>query len=144
MLGHTVIYSPHADDNGLLDIAHGQRMILLTRDEELHRRVLARNIPSVLVTGDKEEEKLAQLAMALQMPLDIDMAETKCPECGSDLRETPKEEVSSLVPAASLELYEQFWMCRNPDCGKVYWMGSHWKQIKQTLAAAKELAERRA
>ncbi len=144
MLGHTVIYSSHADDSSLLDVAHSQRMILLTRDEELHRRALAKNVASVLVTGDEEKERLAQLATALQMPLDIDMAETKCPECGRDLRETSKEEVSLLVPAASLELYEQFWMCRNLDCGRVYWMGSHWKQIKQTLAAAKELAEHHA
>lgn len=140
ILGHTVVYESNSSDDKLLSKAAAQEMTLLTRDEELHRRALARNIPSILVSGESEDERLAQMARSLGISLEIDMERTLCPECGGSLRETPKVDVSSIVPATSLELYAQFWKCQNHACGKVYWMGSHWKQINQTLTRARKLA----
>jgi uncharacterized protein len=140
MLGQDVRYDSSAKDNDLLGIAHQENMVLLTRDEELYRRAIARKITSALVLGETEEERLAQMAEAFGVPLNVDMAETKCPECGSDLKETRKNDLIGAVPQASLKLYNQFWKCSNPKCGKVYWVGSHWKQIGQTLEQARKLA----
>jgi len=140
ILGQEVRYDPSAKDNDLLGIADEENMVLLTRDEELYRRAIARKISSALVLGETEEERLAQMAKGFGVPLNVDMAETKCPECGSDLKETPKNDLIGAVPQASLKLYNQFWKCTNPKCGKVYWVGSHWKQIGQTLEQARKLA----
>lgn len=143
MLGHVVNYDSNRDDNSLLRIANEQGMILLTRDEELYNRAQARNIPSLLVMGETEERRLGYLAKALDISLDIDMAETKCPECGSELIRVSQDEVSNAVPVASLKKYSKFWKCANSDCGKVYWVGSHWKQIRQTLEEARRVASLR-
>jgi uncharacterized protein len=83
---------------------------------------------------------LAQIASTFGVPLNVDMAETKCPECGSDLKETPKSDVADEVPKASLKLYDRFWKCTNQNCGKVYWVGSHWDRIRLTLEEARKLA----
>jgi len=112
----------------------------LTRDEELYNRALAKSIHSVLVLGDTEEARLGQLARTLGMSLDTDMASTRCPECGGELHEISKQEASSVVPAKSLELYDRFWRCTNARCGKTYWVGSHWKQIRHTLEEARTIA----
>ncbi len=140
MLGQDVRYDASTGDNELLRIAYEENMVLLTRDEELYQRAIARRIPSALVVGETEEKRLAQIASIFNVHLDVDMTETRCPECGSDLKETPKKDVVDEVPVASLKLYDQYWKCTNQNCGKVYWIGSHWNRIRQTLKEARKLA----
>jgi uncharacterized protein with PIN domain len=137
MLGYDTKYSSKTKDNELLSIASSENRILLTRDVELHKRAEARNIPALLVKGNTEPERLAFLARVLQISLDIDMTHTRCPECGYELRKVSKRDVTTLVPPASLEQYNEYWRCTN--CEKVYWIGSHWKQIRSTLEKAREL-----
>ena len=141
ILGHEVVYDKTGNDNALLASALQNDMVLLTRDKELSQRATARNVRTLLVTGLREEERMAQVAGKFDIPLEVDMAKTRCPECGKELTEASPNEVAVSVPAKSLALYKEFWQCKNPDCGKVYWMGSHWKQITTTLARARKLAE---
>ncbi len=140
ILGQDVRYDATAKDNDLLRIAHEESMVLLTRDEELYQRAIAKKITSALVVGETEEERLAQIARIFGVHLDVNMAGTKCPECGSDLKETSKNDVADIIPQASLRLYNHFWKCTDQNCGKVYWIGSHWNQIRQTLEEARSLA----
>jgi len=140
ILGQDVRYDASTKDNKLLRIAHEENMVLLTRDDELYRRAIARKIPTALVLGETEEERVAQIASTFGVDLDVNMAETRCPECGSGLKETPKSDVADAVPQASLRLYDRFWKCTKQNCGKVYWVGSHWNRIRQTLEEAKKLA----
>ncbi len=139
ILGYEARYDANARDNDLLRIASEEKMVLLTRDEELYHRAIARKIVSALVVGETEEERLAQMASTFGVNLEANMAETKCPECGTSLTEKSKSDIIDEVPKASLKLYDQFWKCSNQNCGKVYWVGSHWKQIRQTLEKAMKL-----
>ena len=138
ILGQDVRYETNASDNKLLQIAEEENMILLTRDAELHQRAQAKKLSSLLFVEESEEERLARIAATLGISLDATMATTKCPECGSSLKKASKTEVADKVPATSLMLYDAFWICTS--CGKVYWLGSHWKQIRQTLRDAKKIA----
>jgi uncharacterized protein with PIN domain len=140
ILGQDVIYDADAMDNELLRIAVEEKMILLTRDRELQMRALAKNLESALILGETEEERLAEMAKAFGLSLEVVMTETKCPECGSTLREASKREIANKVPQRSLELYDRYWTCSDRDCGKVYWIGSHWKQMHRTLEEARKLA----
>ncbi len=53
MLGYETEYDSKADDNTLLELSKKQETFLLTRDEELYNRARAKNINSVLVTGNQ-------------------------------------------------------------------------------------------
>jgi len=139
MLGYVAEYDSKADDHSLLENSNDPDAILLTRDEELHNRAVARKIHSVLVLGSNEETRLGQLARTLGISLEIDMSATRCPECGSELREIAREEATGAVPAKSLELYDRFWRCTKGECGKTYWVGSHWNQIRRTLEGARKM-----
>ena len=138
ILGHDVKYQSNATDSELLQTAQNENMILLTRDTELAQRAKAKKISSLLVLGNTEEERLAQVARTFGISLDVSMATSKCPECGSVLKETSKTAVADSVPPISLSLYDKFWKCTG--CGKVYWIGSHWKQIQQTIGNARKIA----
>src|SRR5207253_9460984 len=61
MLGYVTEYDSKADDNILLRNSQTPDTVLLTRDEELYNRALAKSIRSVLVLGDTEEAGLGQL-----------------------------------------------------------------------------------
>jgi len=139
ILGYEVRYDASAKDNDLLTIAGEEGMVLLTRDEELHERAVAKKIVSALVVGETDEERLAQMASSFGVHLETNMGETKCPVCGASLMEKPKSDLADEAPEKSLKLYNQFWKCSNQNCGKVYWVGSHWKHIRQTLEGAAKL-----
>src|SRR5207244_11326823 len=106
MLGYVTEYDSKADDNILLRNSQTPDTVLLTRDEELYNRALAKSIHSVLVLGDTEEGRLGQLARTLGISVDIDMVSTICPECEGELHELSKQEESRVVPAKCLDLYD--------------------------------------
>ena len=140
MLGYVTEYDSKADDSRLLRSSENPETVLLTRDEELYNRALGRRIRSVLVVGDTEEARLVQLTRTLGISVEIEMSTTRCPECGAELSEISREEASSAVSAKSLELYDRFWRCSQAGCGKTYWVGSHWKQIRYTLEEVRKKA----
>lgn len=141
MLGYETEYHPKAEDNALLQLSTERHAILLTRDQELYTRAVRRKIQSVMVIGETEKERLAQLARALSLTLEIDMTKTRCPHCGSSLRELPRDDAHENVPVASLKLYNRFWQCIDKECNKTYWVGSHWKRITETLEQARRLSD---
>ena len=133
----------NSDDRDLLLIAKRDSFALLTSDAELYRTAIARGIESFLVEGRTEPERLASLAERYELNLSIDTTISRCPMCGWQLRETSKGDVEKIVPPATFKVYQTFWVCTNPECAKVYWQGSHWKRIEQTLASAKKILDKK-
>ena len=144
MLGYDAVYLNNSSDQELLSMAKRDSLVLLTSDEQLYRTASVRGIATVLVQGRTEPERLAGLAGRYKLRLEIDTANSRCPQCGFAIREVSKDEVKSSVPPTTFKVYITFWVCTNPKCAKVYWQGSHWKKIEQTLESARKiLATRR-
>jgi len=141
MLGYEAQYENDRSDVDLLSLAKQGSLVLLTSDEELYRTATFRGVESFLVQGRTEAERLAAVAERYKLRLDIDTRESRCPKCGFTLREAAKQDVEKSVPVATFKVYNSFWVCTNPNCAKVYWQGSHWKKIEQTLRAAKKLLD---
>ena len=141
MIGCDVTYQKDRTDTQLLQTAKSDSLILLTADEELYRTVTFRGVESFLVRGKSEPERLAELAERFKLKLEVDMRKSRCPICGSQIKETAKEELQKSIPAATFKVYKTFWLCTNPKCAKIYWQGSHWKKIEGTLSAAKKILD---
>lgn len=141
MLGYEADYDSRAQDNILLEKTITNGAILLTRDEELYNRARSKGLAAVQVLGNKDGERLGQLAKTLSLALDLNMAHARCPECGSALHEITRSEASLVVPDASLSHYENFWRCTNTGCGNTYWLGSHVDNIRRTLQKARVIME---
>jgi uncharacterized protein with PIN domain len=56
------------------------------------------------------------------------------------LSQVVKDELTGKVPVRTLKAYDEFWIC--DSCGKVFWRGSHWRNIQATIDEARELAAR--
>jgi len=137
MLGHDVEYFNMLDDDELIKVARSERRILLTRDIRLYQEASMKGIEAFLIQGKTEYEKLAELARKYKFKLEIDTSNSRCPKCNSRIRPVSKEEVLDRIPKSTSKFYDEFWEC--PNCGKVYWRGSHWKRINKTLSQAREI-----
>ena len=134
MLGQDVAYNIQLKDNELLDLAKKESRVLLSKDLELYKRAIARDIDAFFVEGKSESERLAEVAKRYGLKLTIDMEKSHCPVCNTKLTATPKEQLSGALKKNTFTYYEKFWKC--PNCGQIYWQGAHWKQISNTLNEA--------
>ena len=137
ILGQDVKYSTCFEDAELVAMAEKQQRVLLTRDSELYKRALAKDVETFYVAGRKEAEKLAELAKRFDFSLTIDLNNSRCPRCNARILLTPKEKIQCKVEKNTFTFYSEFWEC--PRCGQVYWQGAHWKGISATLEEAKKI-----
>jgi uncharacterized protein with PIN domain len=144
LIGNDAEYAKDLSDRELIRKASGGDMVLLTSDVHLYRRAAARGVVSYLVKGKSEPERLARIVKRFNLPLKFDPLSSRCPKCGARIEETPKESVRDQVPPSTYEAYDKFWICTNPYCGKVYWRGSHWKNIMEVLANTNKLLQEQA
>ena len=123
MSGYDVVYAPDegaVEDDEVARLAEDTGRVLLTRDVEL-----AESTDGFLLESKKTEEQLRELAEAgfsfeLSEPL-------RCSVCNGTLTEVDDTEASDDVP----DDVERAWRC--DDCGKAYWKGSHWDDVRETF-----------
>lgn len=139
ILGCEVKYYNNSSDNELLYITEEEGRILLTRDLELFRRAKSRELDAFFVEGVTKAERLAKISQRFNINLTINFSISRCPICNSLLKKVEKTEVLDKISSGTLKHYDDFWVCI--DCGKVYWRGSHWKNIIATITKAKKLLE---
>lgn len=135
ILGYDTAYDSKAEDWMVLRRAELEGRIILTRDHGLHRRALKRGLRSIYFTETYIPDMLAKLALLAGVELSVDFEYTRCPQDNAPLIKVGKNEVKNAVPERVLKLHEDFWRC--PRCGKVYWVGTHWKTIETYLSEAR-------
>ena len=139
MMGHDALYLNDARDKDLVASAVQEKRILLTSDVALYRYAVAHGSEAFLVKGRTEAERLANLANRFGLDLSVNTPQSRCPACGFELKAASKDEVKGRVPETTFNVFDEFWACSNPDCGKVYWQGSHWGNITAVLEKARKI-----
>ena len=140
ILGYDTLYYRNAPDPRIVKVALEQGRIIVTRDRGLAILARKKGARYVLVRGERIEEVLAEVAAATGIALYADPSRSRCPLCNGVLRHVQRHEVKDRVPPEVYARYEDFWVCTR--CGQVYWRGSHWRMIEETLAKARQLVDR--
>ena len=135
MIGCDVKYFNDLADEELINISIEEDRVLLTRDIELFRRAMSKGAAVFFVEGRDEVEKLAEIGKHFNLNLEVNVENSRCPKCNARIRPVSKDEVEKRIPPATLKFYNEFWEC--PNCGQIYWQGSHWKRINRTLLEAR-------
>ncbi len=130
--GYDTEYMKDTPDDDLIDAAKRESRILLTRDEALIARARKQGVEVVYIRSDGDEEALTQLAAELHLTLDPTQA--RCPRCNHTVDRVEKSAVAGRVPKGTYRAVDDYWLC--PRCGGVYWRGSHWPRIVETLGHA--------
>ncbi|MEB3851960.1 MAG: Mut7-C RNAse domain-containing protein [Desulfurococcales archaeon] len=141
LLGYDTYYSSRLDDWEILRRAEREGRIIVTMDRGLASRARRRGLRVVRIASFGAAERLAELALHVPVRLEADPSRSRCPECGGPLRPVrDKEKLRGRVPPAALEAYSVFYVCER--CGRVYWEGSHWANIRRVLREAREMLAR--
>jgi uncharacterized protein with PIN domain len=133
MLGFDVEHTVPAPDEELAAISSRQDRVLLTRDVGLLKRKEVRLGYFVRATDPR-----AQLSEVVKRFCLVDMIApfTRCFRCNTSLQHVDKAAIAARLPERTAELHDDFKSC--PDCGRVYWKGSHYDRMRALIERIKK------
>ncbi len=116
----------------------GVIMDVTNKDQALIERAVKAGVDAALVSSDDVIGQLESLVERYGLDIDPDM--TRCTECNSTLREVTDKDMDKIrssgeVPERLIKDHIGLWVC--DKCGKVYWQGSHWRNILKTAEKVK-------
>lgn len=134
--GFDTAYDPFAEDGWLASRAREENRLLLTRDTGMR---YVYGVRTLFIHSDHVAEQLRQVVK--ETPLDLESAQpmTRCLVCNRALEPTAREEVRDRVPPYVYRTQERFARC--PECGRIYWAGTHVEKMLAQLRALKQEAE---
>ncbi len=131
IMGYDTLYARDEGDNAILETARMEGRFLLTRDKELAARMGEKG---VYITSDVLDDQLQQVTK--QFNLVPDDSSVRCTVCNGELEAVDAERARGNVPEGALAANSDFFVCKS--CGKFYWRGTHWINIRKKLEALAE------
>jgi uncharacterized protein with PIN domain len=128
MLGFDTLYDNQFEDDAIVALAEQEGRIVLTRDRELLKRRAVTH--GCYVHALKSETQLREIVERLDLARSA-RPFTLCLHCNAPLRSVDKASVLDRLPPRVQAHYDRFSTC--DACGRVYWEGSHWRNMKQVL-----------
>ncbi len=127
--GFDTLYIPHTDDNLILKINANKERIILTNDKLLYSRSSKLEIPCLLINLDTEIDNIIFIMKKCNINkiyLAINDL-TRCTICNGSLNTNLKNTELFNIPKKVLENNPTFFRCTS--CKKIYWNGTHVKEI---------------
>ena len=128
MLGFDSLYRNDHHDEELADLSQRERRILLTRDRGLLKRSAVSH--GYLLRESNPRAQLAEVIRRFDLRGMV-AAFTRCMRCNGSLEPVAKEAILDRLLPKTRRYYDEFAMCR--DCGRIYWRGSHYEDMRQRL-----------
>ena len=129
ILGYDTIYDSQFTDDELFFRAHQEKRILLTRDSDLAQRMNSQFC--FFITGQSVREQVRQVVTHFQLNTEAYLF-TRCTLCNEVIKPISKNLVEDRVPEFVYHSSKEFYYCER--CDKIYWAGSHIKQVRELLA----------
>jgi uncharacterized protein with PIN domain len=127
-LGFDTLYIRDIKDSNLIRIAREQDRCILTRDTRLVKIKGVNNY--LLIKANDSFHQLIEVIDTLQLSQFTPLS--RCVVCNGMLtRVMSKHDIKDSVPEFIFLNMNVFLKC--PDCGKIYWEGSHPKKFKEKL-----------
>ncbi|HET9807922.1 MAG TPA: Mut7-C RNAse domain-containing protein, partial [Nitrososphaeraceae archaeon] len=129
ILGFDTINILDAEDKKILDLLIQTKRILLTSDKELFYRAKKYNCRSIFINKNTEIENLVTIFSNLEIKfIDIKLNSYRCSICNTKLKTV--EDPNTIKNEVYQKVFENntiFYRCYK--CNKLYWSGSHIKNI---------------
>ena len=133
IIGQDTMYMRDVDDDEIVDLGRKEGRVVLTRDKVLASRM---GDLGFLIESDQLLNQMVQIVEEFSIELE---GKSRCTMCNGTLEELGRENVIDLVPKGTLEQNSEFYRCR--DCGKVYWKGAHWENIRKKMDRIREISD---
>ncbi len=130
-LGYDTSYHARIEDGELVREAAAEDRVLLTRDRDLtKRRVIQTGVVRAILIRDDEVTMQVRQVFA-ELALELKDALTRCIECNAELQPRMPAAVAERVPPYVRRTQSRYSEC--PDCGRIYWAGTHWQRMREVL-----------
>ncbi|WP_443191507.1 Mut7-C RNAse domain-containing protein [Pseudomonas indica] len=128
MAGFDTRYENPFDDDRIVELALAEQRIVLSRDRELLKR---RSLDhACYIHALQPDRQLAELFQRLDLARSA-RPFSRCLRCNLPLRDIDKALVAERLPPAVCERQQRFFVC--DGCGRLYWEGSHWRDMRARL-----------
>ena len=131
LLGFDAVYDPDLTPEELAGKTGSG--VILTRSRELLKHKEIRK--GMLIRSTESEIQLGEVMYRFGLAGRHRLL-YRCPNCDGILDAADKEEISDQLEAETIQWVDELYRC--PDCGKIYWNGSHYRNLEQVLAAAED------
>jgi len=129
ILDYDTVYSRTVEDGQLVEACVREGRIALTKDRRLVQRSALRDY--LLIQGIRLGDQLREvLAFTGDRPEERRIL-GRCLECNAPIVELSRELAESIVPPYVFGTQDHFRTC--PECGKVYWAGTHRERMLERL-----------
>jgi uncharacterized protein with PIN domain len=128
ILGFDTLYFNQDNPGSLIVQALRDERIILTRNQRLPQ---ARGVQIIRIRAETLKGQIPQVVEALNIKLDAQRMFTRCILCNEALTNTEKEKVKGRVPEYVFATQNDFVSC--PKCKRIYWQGTHWGNVVDTL-----------
>ena len=129
ILGYDTSFERERVNRAFLRRAQQEGRIVLTRKRDMANRQFIGRL--VVIEEDHVRRQLGELMEKIDLPLDLKKLYNRCVHCNALLTDIPENDVEGLVPEYVYHQSGPFRKC--PDCGKVYWSGTHEKMTLDFL-----------
>lgn len=128
MLGFDALYRNDYADREIIDIARDEKRIILTRD----RGILKNRV----VTHGYGVRQTAPLEQAREVVRRFDLFSqirpfSRCMQCNECVVKIDKHAILNRLPPQTARSCDAF--CHCPNCGRIYWKGSHYKRMQAKI-----------
>jgi uncharacterized protein with PIN domain len=128
LLGFDTLYQNDFQDDELAAISAAEDRIILTRDRGvLKRKVVTRGY---LVRADLPQDQVVEVLRRFDLAAQAKLY-SRCSLCNGILEEVKKEDILEKLEPLTMKYFHQFKRC--PQCGQVYWKGSHFDHMDDFL-----------
>jgi uncharacterized protein with PIN domain len=128
LLGFDCLYRNDYHDDELAWISSEQQRTLLTRDRTLlQRRIITRGY---FVRALEPQQQVIEVLRRFDLSGDLRPL-SRCTRCNGLLEGTEKEAVRERLEPKTRRYYRRFRIC--PDCGQIYWRGSHFGKMTRLI-----------
>jgi uncharacterized protein with PIN domain len=130
VFGFDTVYYREGSDSELLEMAVDEGRLILTSDRGLFERAGRTGVPSILIRGSNDGERIRCLSGALRADgIELVRGESRCAVCGRVLERLARSGVAGRVPDGVARSHRDFFSC--PGCRKLYWKGRQWTRLRR-------------
>ncbi len=137
MLGYDTLYYRGEDIHQLIHLARQEDRIILTRNTKLVLRRPKDHI--ITITEDNPSRQLKEVVQKGTLSLDEEKLYTRCLLCNEQIDEIPRQEAEGKVPDFIFIQQRDFYRC--PKCQRIYWQGSHLKNMAKKVEELRRIAQ---
>jgi len=128
LLGFDTYFESNLDDNEIIRMSLAEDRIVLSRDKELINNSRITQGYRILSSDPREQIREVMIRFNLQNNLN---PFSRCIDCNGMIENVSKESVNEYLPPKTRQYFDEFFRCH--DCGKIYWEGSHYENMKKQI-----------